>query len=125
MADIHIGKTRLIKDVGDGVVEAEIFFHVPNAELNTNNKYPGLVESLDSVGNPIPVSSAPGVTADELINLKNGTLCEVIVNKKFDLVLGQATISTTIRNMWHGISNKNQIKINKEYNFYGTELAKM
>jgi hypothetical protein len=120
MADIHIAKSPYNKR--KGMVRANIYFHVPNDHVN--NSYPGLPEVLDTAGNPIPVSSVPGVTVDELTALKNGSLCEVFVSRLFDLSSGVNTIKTFIQEMWQEIANDKQAELNKEYPFYGVELAR-
>lgn len=120
MPDIHIGKSPYI--IRKGLVRVQIYFHVPNDKVS--NSYPGLTEAIDYIGNPIPVSIAPGVTAQELTDLKNGDLCEVQVNKLFNLGDGQAAIKTAIQEMWQNIADERQTELNNEYPFYGITLAK-
>lgn len=120
MPDIHIGKSPYIKR--KGLVRVQIYFHVPNDKVS--NSYPGLSESLDNAGIAIPVSSAPGMTEQELTDLKSGDLCEVQVNKLFNLGDGQAAIKAEIQEMWQAVADEKQAELNNEYPFYGVTLAK-
>jgi hypothetical protein len=120
MPDIHIGKS--IYNEKKDRVNVELFFHVPNSKAN--NAYPGLTESLDLAGNPLPVSLAPGVTAQELTSLKNGTLIEVPKTVIYDLADGQNAIKLAAKQLWQGIADDEQARVDKDYGFYGTTLAK-
>lgn len=120
MSDIHIGKSPYVKR--KRLIMTQIYFHVPNDGVN--NSYPGLTESLDTAGNPIPVSSAPGVTVQELTDLKSGSLCEVQVSKLFNLADGVGVIKTAIQEMWQGAADEEQVRLNNEYPFYGITFPK-
>jgi hypothetical protein len=120
MSDIHIGYSPY--DKRKKMVNVQIYFHVPNGK--SNNSYPGLTEFLDNAGNPIPVSSAPGVTAQELTDLKSGNLCEVQISRLFDLAKGVNAIKTAAQDIWQGIADEKQAELDKEYPLYGTTLSK-
>lgn len=121
MSDIHLGES-FYNDKKD-LVRVRIFFHVPNTKVS--NSYPGLTESLDNAGNPIPVSVAPGVTAQELIDLKSGDSCEVQKTRLFDLADGKNAIEIEIQRMWQSAVDDEQARLDKEYPFYGTTLTRI
>jgi hypothetical protein len=70
------------------------------------------------------VSSAPGVTAQELTDLEAGDLCEVEIKRLYNLADGQAAIAAHIRSLWQNVANKKQVDLNNEYPFYGITLAR-
>lgn len=123
MADIHIGKSPF--DTKKNLIKVEIYFHVQNSK--DNNSYPGLTPQLDSAGNSIPVSSAPGVTDPELAELESGVLCEVPDSKPFQYdgtPERRAAIKAEIQGMWADIAAAKQTELDNEYPFYGVTLAK-
>lgn len=121
MSDIHIGQSPHNKK--KDLVKVVIYFHV-DTNKGVSNKYPGVTPSLDNAGNPIPVSSAPGVTAGELTSLQDGTLVEVIKSKFYNLSLGIPAIKTAIRGLYADVASEKQTELDREYPFYGETLAR-
>ncbi len=107
MADIHMLNGSFDKDNGSGVVR--VVFHVPN----TNNNYPGGV-----------ISSIPGLSQGEIDGLANGTIIEVIRAVRSNHGRTIAETRAQIRDMWATVASRTQARINKEYRFYGTTLAR-
>lgn len=125
MPDIHIGESPF--DEKKGIIKVKMFFHVPTRS-GTSNSYPGLPVSLDNAGNPLPVSTAPGVTEAELTALRDGGLCEVFDTKPFQYdgsVERKNEIKTEVRGLWAGVASKKQATLDKEYSFYGVPLARI
>lgn len=120
MADIHIGSSIFNKEKDQ--VDVEIFFHVPNTQ--NDNAYPGLTENLDGGGNVILVSSAPGILDTELTKLKEGSLLEYRTTKLFKLEIGIQAIKSEIQGLWQPVADREQARIDKDYKFYGTLLAR-
>lgn len=123
MSDIHIGKSPFNEK--KGLIKIGIYFHVPNSKAN--NVYPGLTPTLDSAGNPIPVSIAPGVTAQELIDLESGVLYEVFYSKYFaydGTIQRKNEIKTEIKGLWQDFADNKQTELDNEYPFYGLTLSK-
>ena len=121
MPDIHIGRSPYNKN--KDLVKVNIFFHVPTNK-GGSNEYPGVTPSLDYAGNPILVSSAPGVTAGELTSLQDATLVEVIQTKFYNLSLGVAAMKTAIRGLYADVASEKQTELDREYPFYGITLAR-
>jgi hypothetical protein len=118
--DIHISESPYNK--AKRLIKVRAYYHVPNDKVN--NSYPGLVEALDNAGTSIPVSTAPGVTGDELNAMKDGSLYEVIITKFYNLNDGQLAIKNAVRAKWQDIADKKQTELDKNYPFYGVTLDK-
>ena len=107
MADIHLLESTFSEN-GAGTIRT--VFHVPNEK--TNN-YPGVTESV-----------VPGISQAELDALVAGTLVEVVRSVKDNIGKGEAGIKTRIPAMWQGVADETQAKLDKDYAFYGIELAR-
>jgi hypothetical protein len=121
MSDIHIG--RSIYNEKKNLVKQYIYFHVPTGSGDTN-QYSGKTPVLDTAGDPIPVSLAPGVTAQELLDIEAGILFETVEQVLLDPEMSLLALSTQIRAMWQNVANKVLALLNKEYKHYGTVLPK-
>lgn len=109
MSDIHLLESNFSAN-GSGAIT--VVYHVPN-DTGQNN-YPGNTTSVVS-----------GISQAELDALTAGTLAEVVKTVRDNVNKGQAVIKTHIQNMWAIVAANKQSELNKNYKFYGIELARL